>query len=155
MLHRIMPMATALLLVSASMGFAQAPADGESMRATDGEGLQFEPIQPPGFDAGMSIAAIHGDPSVPDEPYVIRLSFEDGYRFPAHYHPRTENLTVLSGTFLLAMGTDEDDAKLQEYQPGDFLFIPAEHPHYGGAEGETVIQLHGVGPFDILLAEDN
>jgi hypothetical protein len=25
--------------------------------------------------------------------------------------------------------------------------------HYGGVQGETVIQLHGIGPFDVQLAQ--
>lgn len=154
MSYRAIPLAIAFVVGSTAAAVAQAPPADESMMDFEGAALQFEPIQPPGFDAGMKIAAIHGDPSVPDEPYVIRLSFEDGYRFPPHYHPRTENLTVLEGTFLLAMGRRADESQLKSYAPGDFLYIPAEHPHYGGAEGATVIQLHGVGPFDILLVED-
>jgi hypothetical protein len=64
-----------------------------------------------------------------------------------------ENLTVLSGTLLLAMGVDEDESQLVAYGPGDFMNIPGEHPHYGGATGYTVVQLHGEGPFAILLSE--
>jgi len=60
---------------------------------------------------------------------------------------------VLSGTFLLAMGKTADEAAIQTYQPGAFVYIPGEHPHYGGAEGETVIQLHGLNPFKIILPE--
>lgn len=40
------------------------------------------------------------------------------------------------------------------YGAGDFLSIPAEHPHFGGATGHTIIQLHGVGPFEILMADE-
>ena len=116
--------------------------------------LEFTDIQPEGFEPGTKIATIHGDPSAADQPYVIRLSFPDGYRFPPHYHPKAENLTVLSGTFLLAMGKKADESKLQSYAPGDFLYIPPENPHYGGAKGETVIQLHGMGPFEVLLPKD-
>lgn len=116
--------------------------------------LEFTDIQPEGFEPGMKIAAIHGDPSLADQPYVLRLSFPDGYRFPPHYHPKAENLTVLSGTFLLAMGKKADESQLQSYAAGDFLYIPPEDPHFGGAKGETVIQLHGVGPFEVLLPKD-
>ncbi|MDQ6691084.1 MAG: hypothetical protein M3Z18_11300 [Gemmatimonadota bacterium] len=35
--------------------------------------------------------------------------------------------------------------------PGDFIYVPARHPHYGGARQETVIQLHGEGPFQLFL----
>lgn len=110
--------------------------------------IEYAPIELPGFDSGMQIAVLSGDPAG-DGPYVIRLTFPDGYRFPPHWHPMTENLTVLEGTFLLAMGESADESAIVEYSPGDYLYIPAEHPHYGGAEGYTEIQLHGMGPFDI------
>ncbi|MEX2272399.1 MAG: cupin domain-containing protein [Vicinamibacterales bacterium] len=104
----------------------------------------------PGFAPGMMLAAMVGDPAAAGQPYTLRLKFPDGYRFPAHYHPNAENLTVLSGTFLLAMGPKEG-GPYTKYAPGDFLFIPPTMPHSGGAAGETVIQLHGIGPFEIKL----
>lgn len=116
--------------------------------------IMFEPIEVPGFDSGMEIAVIHGDPMAAAGDYTLRLAFPDGYRFPSHYHPVAEHLTVLEGTFLLAMGaTIGDDSTLAEYGPGVFLYLPARDPHYGGATGETVIQLHGQAPFEILLSE--
>jgi uncharacterized RmlC-like cupin family protein len=65
----------------------------------------------------------------------------------------TENLTVLSGTFQLAMGERVDNAQLKSYGAGDYLFIPAKHPHFGGVRGATIIQLHGEGPFTINLVD--
>lgn len=116
-------------------------------------GLKWDDITPEGFNPGMKIAAIHGDPAAAGSSYTIRLSFPDGYTFPAHYHPNSENLTVLSGTFQLGMGTTPDAAALKTYKTGDFLYIPGEMPHFGGAKGATVIQLHGIGPFEIKLAQ--
>jgi ribosomal protein L16 Arg81 hydroxylase len=50
------------------------------------------------------------------------------------------------------MGEKENPAVLKTYAPGDFLYIPAKMPHFGGAKGVTEIQLHGIGPFEIMLA---
>lgn len=110
--------------------------------------IEYGPIEVPGFDSGMQIAVLSGDPNG-DGPYVLRLAFPDGYEFPPHWHPMTENVTVLEGTFLLGMGETVDESAITEYVPGDYLYIPAEHPHFGGAKGDTRIQLHGMGPFDI------
>ncbi len=150
---------TSALTIAAAFLFlvpAQAMGqDGHDMTAatiiTSGD-LEYSPIEVPGFDSGMQIAAIVGDFSQ-EGPYSLRLSFPDGYRFPAHFHPMDENITVLEGTLLLAMGDTADESQLVAYRPGDFLVMPAEHPHFGGATGHTVIQLHGVGPFAILLSE--
>lgn len=134
-----------LLLLSASAQ-AQAP----QMQVIANSKLVWNDLVVPGFAPGTKIAALVGDPAVADQAYTLRLKFPDGYRFPAHYHPRAENLTVLSGTFLLEMGPKETGA-VTKYAPGDYLFIPPDMPHSGGAAGETVIQLHGIGPFDIKL----
>lgn len=122
------------------------------MQVTTASALQWGDLDVPGFDPGMMIAVVHGDPAVGGEPYTIRLKFPDGYRFPAHWHPTTENLTVLSGTFLLAM-EGEETGELVSYAPGDYLYIPPRNAHSGGATGETVIQLHGTGPFVINLGK--
>lgn len=141
--------ATAALLAAPPRATAQEKHD---MKATAAKSLEWSPIQPTGFKPGTEIAVIHGDPAVADQPYTVRLRFPDGYRFPAHFHPKAENVTVLSGTFLLRMGATES-GELTTYMPGDYLHIPATQPHWGGARGTTVIQLHGEGPFEILLAK--
>jgi ketosteroid isomerase-like protein/quercetin dioxygenase-like cupin family protein len=123
---------------------------GEDMTMNAAAGMSFQPLEVPGFKSGMQLAVLHGDPGSKGD-YTIRLRFPAGYRFPAHYHPNAEHLTVLSGTFLLSMGATESGT-LREYQPGDFLYIPPRKPHFGGAKTETVIQLHGIGPFEIKLA---
>ncbi|HXG71613.1 MAG TPA: hypothetical protein VNJ04_13485, partial [Gemmatimonadaceae bacterium] len=62
-----------------------------------------------------------------------------------------EHVTVLSGTFLLGMGGSGDRSAVQAHGPGSFVYTPARSPHYGGARGETTIQLHGNGPFKLTL----
>lgn len=104
----------------------------------------------PGFDPGVKLAVIHGNPMAKGD-YTMRLMFPDGYKFPVHWHPGAEHVTVISGTFLLAMGTSGDWSQVQAYEPGSFIYAPARHPHYGGARGVTVVQLHGEGPFAINL----
>lgn len=136
----------ALVVMFAGLGTAQGP----KMEVHANSKLVWVDMNVPGFAPGMKMAAMVGDPSVADQVYTLRLKFPDGYRFPAHYHPKAENLTVLSGTFLLEMGPKESGA-FTKYEPGDYLFIPPTMPHSGGATGETVIQLHGMGPFDIML----
>jgi len=151
--------ATLLAIVAVFLAFPPAHVlgqDAEDATAATmimADDLEFAPIEIPGFDSGMEIAGMFGDFTM-EGPYALRLSFPDGYRFPAHFHPKDENLTVISGTFLLAMGDWVDESQLVSYGPGDFMNLPAEHPHYGGAKGFTVIQLHGVGPFEILLVDE-
>jgi len=147
-----------LVILTACLGFSPVQAlgqEGENAYAATmvmAGDLEFTALEVPGFDSGMQIAGLYGDFTA-EGPYALRLSFPDGYRFPPHFHPMEENLTVISGTLLLAMGDTADESRLVGYGPGDFLNIPAEHPHFGGATGYTVIQLHGIGPFEIILVE--
>jgi quercetin dioxygenase-like cupin family protein len=134
---------------SSTLAQTAAPAT-EPVSIVTASSITWADANVPGFAPGMKIAVINGDPAATGL-YTLRLSFPDGYRFPAHWHPMAENVTILSGTMLVAMGNHVDDAKLQAYGPGDFLHIEAAHPHFGGARGATVIQLHGQGPFVINL----
>jgi quercetin dioxygenase-like cupin family protein len=145
--------AAALTATAASVTVAQQPTDGMGgMSAVTAKSITFTDLAVPGFDPGLKIAVIDGNPDTTGA-YTLRLSLPAGYRFPAHYHPMTEHLTVLSGTFLLAMGDRADESKLQTYVVGDYLHLPATKPHFGGARDATVIQLHGQGPFKIMLAQ--
>ena len=139
-------------VVLVSSAWAQTHSQMPEMKASSASSLTWNDLVVPGFAPGTKIAAIAGDPAAADQPYTLRLKFPDGYRFPAHWHPKAENLTVLSGKFLLSMGPNEGGPYV-EYAPGDYLLIPATMPHSGGATGETVIQLHGIGPFDIKLVK--
>lgn len=131
----------------------QAGSQNPALHAVAAANVTFSPIEVPGFKSGMQIAPVQGDASVPDQPYTIRLVMPDGYAFPPHWHPKAENVTVLEGTFQLAMGDKFDPSTLQTYRVGDFLHIEPENPHFGKAMGRTVVQLHGIGPFEINVVK--
>lgn len=160
MKHRSILAIVTLALVSAPVFAAASPASPPAtppatppgMSEVRSASLKWEPLDLPGFVPGMKAAVLSGDP-YKEGPYTLRLLFPAGYNFPAHWHPSVENLTVMSGTLKFAMGDKTVASKLQKYKPGDFFYIPAEHPHFGGAEGETVIQLHGPGPFGVTVLE--
>ena len=95
---------------------------------------------------GAQIAVLEGDPGK-SEPFTLRLKLPNGYKIPPHTHPTTENITVLAGTFLAGMGNHFDESNMQAFGRDAFASIPAEHPHYAKARGETVVQVHGLGPF--------
>ena len=129
---------------------ASSVAEMGDMSMMAGGGMTWTDFSSPGFDPGTKIAVLHGNPAGKGD-YTIRLMFPDGYRFPLHHHPGAEHLTVLSGTLLWGMGNTANWNATHSHSPGDFLYIPAGHAHYGGARGPTVIQLHGEGPFQIVL----
>lgn len=129
-----------------------ATMKADSMVVMRPDALKWGPVETPGFAPGLQIAVLSGNPAQAG-PYTVRLRFPNGYAFPAHWHPNAENLTVISGQFMLGMGDRSNDDALETYGPGDFLMIPGRMAHFGRVSGETVIQLHGEGPFTINLAQ--
>jgi uncharacterized RmlC-like cupin family protein len=72
-----------------------------------------------------------------------------GYKVPAHNHPTTEYVTVLSGNFHLGMGDKLDETKGMELTAGGYGEAPAKMNHYAWASSPVVVQVHGQGPFAI------
>lgn len=125
-------------------------ADLSDMETHAASAITWTDLVVPGFASGAKLAVIHGNPAGEGD-YTLRLQFPDGYEFPPHWHPMAEHITVLSGVFRLGMGGTVNASAIREYQPGDFLYVPGRMPHFGGARGVTVVQLHGMGPFAINL----
>lgn len=113
-----------------------SPAD---MKWADGPGSL-----PP----GARFAVIEGDPKNPGL-FTMRLKLPASYRIPAHWHPADEHVTVISGTFHMGLGDKLDATKGHALGAGSFAVMPAKTNHYAFTNEETVIQLHGVGPWGI------
>jgi quercetin dioxygenase-like cupin family protein len=103
---------------------------------------------PASLPAGAKMAVLEGDPTKAG-PFVMRLKAPDGYHVPPHTHPKTERVTVISGTMLLAMGDNLERSNAQTLPTGTYGFWPAGMKHAAWTEGETIIQLHGIGPWQI------
>jgi hypothetical protein len=56
---------------------------------------------------------------------------------------------VLSGSLRVGMGDTMDAAKATTLGAGGFSVMPGEMRHWVIAESDTVLQIHGVGPFAI------
>jgi len=106
--------------------------------------LRWTPIM-----KGCDLAGVSGDPNAEGAPFVLRIRCADGTKIPAHWHPADENLTVLKGTFLVAMGEAFDESKLQTMNVGNFIQMPKEMRHFALCKGETIVQIHGAGPFKV------
>ena len=103
---------------------------------------------PAALPPGAKMAALEGDPTK-EGPFVVRFQFPDGYHVAPHNHPKTERVTVISGTLLLAIGEALDRSSAKKLPAGSFGYWPAGMKHTAWSEGETVIQLHGIGPWQI------
>ena len=116
-----------------------------TLHAPDGMKWQDGPKSLP---PGAKLAVLEGDPNRPG-PFVMRIKLPDGYKIPPHMHPKPERVTVISGSFHLGMG-DKFNAKHATPLPaGSYGTWPAGMRHFVWVEGETVVQFHGDGPWQI------
>ena len=109
---------------------------------------QLQLAAAPALPEGAQIAVLSGDPSK-DGLYVVRVMMPAGYKVPAHNHPTTEMLTVISGDFHIGMGDKLDEEKGTLLTAGGFAEAPAKMNHFAWATTPTVVQIHGQGPFAI------
>jgi hypothetical protein len=141
-----------LLLIGVASGVAgQHPADKVKTTSTAvvalPEELKWAPapaILPP----GARLAVIEGDPGSASE-FTMRLWMPANYRIPPHFHRATEHVTVVQGTFFVGMGEEFNVKGGKRLPIGSFGALPAGMRHFAWTEGETIIQLHGVGPWGL------
>ena len=132
----------------AAAGVASA---AEMHKVIQTDAVQWGPA-PPQLPKGAQLAVLSGDPGKSGL-YIVRAKMPDGYAVPAHWHKRAENVTVISGTFNIGMGDKLDKSKGEALGPGGFFGAAAKIRHYAWATGETVIEISGVGPFDITYVD--
>jgi oxalate decarboxylase/phosphoglucose isomerase-like protein (cupin superfamily) len=111
----------------------------------------------PSVDMGgtLKLAIVQGDPMTAGRSYTIHLSCTDGTKIASHWHPATENVTVLKGAVRVGMGPKWDDASLSEMGAGGFASVPAHMIHYAQCKGDTILQVHGIAPFLINFVDAN
>lgn len=131
------------LALFATTGWAQHAGPHHYVAAQD---LKWAAV--PSLPKGAQIAVLEGPMNQP-VPFTVRLKFPANYRIPPHTHPAVERVTVLSGTFHMGMGEKFDPKAAQPVRSGELMIMQPGTAHYAWAEGETVVQLHGMGPWGI------
>ncbi|MCA1603213.1 MAG: cupin domain-containing protein [Acidobacteria bacterium] len=149
---------TLALVAAASLSLAQSGQEAKSGSASTGSQaahVMVTPDQvkwgpaPPSLPAGAQMAVLEGDPSKAGAPFAIRAKFPDGYRVPPHWHPTDERVVVLQGALGLGLGEKFDPVAGHELPVGTYAVMPKGVRHFAWAKGETVIQVSGMGPFEV------
>ncbi|HWE22470.1 MAG TPA: cupin domain-containing protein [Myxococcales bacterium] len=102
---------------------------------------------PPVFPKGAKVAILHGNPFAKGV-FALRFKLPDAYKVPPHWHTQAEQLTVVSGTFILHLG-DTMDAPAHALEAGAYHYLPGKMHHAAETKGEVVLEVHGQGPFDM------
>jgi len=147
---------TALLFLplgcAATIGaLRQAHAAEEHHTVVPGDAVKWG-AAPPSLPPGAQAAVLLGNPAK-EGPFVLRLKFPAGFIVPPHRHSKDEFVTVISGRFAVGTGEKLDRASTTPLPPASFVHLPAGMPHFVWADGETVVQINGVGPFDVKYVD--
>lgn len=109
--------------------------------------IEWQPA-PASLEAGAQVALLEGDPGQPGV-FTMRIRMPDGFRIAPHWHPNVERVTVITGTFHLGTGEVFDKDAAHPLGPGSYTSMPPGMRHYVFTEGETVVQISTVGPWQI------
>jgi quercetin dioxygenase-like cupin family protein len=134
----------ALAVLAAGVRSQDKKESAEAQKIVHFGDLKWTPII-----KGCEIATVLGDVNVEGAPFVVRFRCADGAKVAPHWHPTDEYLTVLKGTFLIGTGETSDESKLQTMNVGNFIRMPKEMRHFAVNKGETIVQIHGMGPFKV------
>jgi hypothetical protein len=147
------------LLVGCRPSPAQGPGQAEAVhgamaaasgvdRADGGKGpdeARLIPLKPMAGDVEL----LYGDPEVAGQPFVMRIHELPGAKVPPHSHPVDEHITVVQGTWFFAVGTEFRQDALRELKAGGYAFAPKGSTMFGYSPDGAIVQVHGVGPFQI------
>jgi anti-sigma factor ChrR (cupin superfamily) len=144
-------MTLSLAAIAAALSPALPAAHGQEHQMIRPADLTWTDV--PSLPPGANLAVIEGKMS-DAQPFTIRLKFPANYRIPAHWHPAVERVTVLSGTFNLGMGDRLDASKTMALTAGSIAIMQPKTTHFAWTKGETVVQLHGTGPWGITYVNE-
>jgi hypothetical protein len=99
------------------------------------------------------VERVWGDPDKSGSPYVIRIHNDAGYVVLPHVHPEDENITVVQGSWSLGMGNRFIRSALEPLELGAFGIVPKKMAHFARSKTETIIQVHGIGPFSTTVVD--
>jgi len=106
----------------------------------------------PALPPGAKVAVIEG-PMDQATPFTFRLKLPADYKIPAHWHPAIEHVTVISGTFNMGVGDKLDPSKTKALSAGSVAIMPPKTNHFAWTKEETIVQVHGVGPWGVTFVD--
>ncbi|MGA8153577.1 MAG: cupin domain-containing protein [Terriglobales bacterium] len=106
---------------------------------------------PPFVAAGAQLAVVEGDPTASSGDFTVRLKMPNGYKIAPHWHPKRENITVISGTFKAGLGDKFDESKMMTFPVGSFLYMDPDMHHYAMASGPVIVRFTGYRRFNSTM----
>ena len=97
-------------------------------------------------NGGNEQAVLLGDPAKPGL-YIVLTKWPPHRNSRPHSHPNDRYITVLSGTWWVATGSDYDPDGMKPVPAGSYVTHFAKQMHYDGAKDEEcILEIVGMGP---------
>jgi len=136
-----------ILVLASLLAFSFAGIDARAQHSRHG----VVPLHK--IPSGQWVEKVWGDPASPGVSFVIRIHNDANYIILPHTHPIDENIAVVQGVMSLGMGSRFNRSALEQLGVGGFAFVPKNMAHFGWSKTETIIQVHGIGPFSSNLVD--
>jgi hypothetical protein len=130
----ILVVLAAVWVWSRQIGYARQAAEGHVV-----------PLK--AFSPDQRFETVSGDPAKSGAPFVIRIHAEAGYIIMPHTHPIDENIVVVKGSWAVGVGDRYNPKALEPMELGTYGLMPKKMAHFALSKTETILQVHGIGPF--------
>src|SRR5262252_7047546 len=138
-------LATGACFSVARLGMNLEKTMAEEKHAYTPDSISYGPA-PAFVEPGAQLAVLEGNPMGSSGDYTVRLKMPAGYKIAPHWHPKRENVTVISGNFKVGMGDKFEESKMMTFPAGSFAFLDPDMHHYAMASGDVIVQVHGMAP---------
>jgi len=143
-------LAIAAVLIMLGITRPLPAADPHFHRVVSADTLKWGP-PPPSLPPGALASPLVAN-AAKAGPFVLRLKLPASYVIPPHWLSRDVSLTVLSGAFAVAAG-ERLDRSTPVLRAGSFAHLPAGISHFAFTTEETVVQVSGSGPFELIYLD--
>jgi hypothetical protein len=150
--HASTPIALIIFMFAAGLSPVEAQhSDGHIMINNDEMEWKNGPAS---LEEGSQYALIEGD-WTKEGPFTARLKLPADFKISPHWHPAIEHVTVIEGSFYMGTGRKFNRDNAKKLTIGGFAAMPIEFVHYAFTTEETIVQLHGIGPWGINYVNED
>lgn len=100
-------------------------------------------------EKNLEYSVMAGNP-LKDSMFIVWLKLPKNYADVVHAHKKIRYDTIISGNYYIGFGDKIDKSQTQRLGVGSFINFPANVNHYGYTHDETIIQISGIGPWEVL-----
>lgn len=132
--------------LAAQVGDMEFP-EGQVQHVVTAKEITWIPC-PSNLSNECEMALLEGNPKAHNL-FTVRFKIIGEFMLPPHTHPKDERVTVLQGKVYVAFGEGATKSEAKIFEAGDYYVNAKNAVHTVWAEPNTVIQITGMGPWEV------